>query len=555
MQRTDWESTVSLEAAGKSIRLSLDHQNLGAIRCNLTFIDLLRQEVARNSDESEEEREVGGLLFGTLEEKPNAERCANLDVNLFVPVPCSYHSGYFYRLSETDKGQLQDSIPEWIQYSRWSVVGVYRSHRRPDLQLDHEDRNFAATYLTNPAHIFFLIEPDAKDEAAGHLFVRGDGNFSESPILSFPFDRQRLAAGTEYSPRHENGVVSAQYDHRVAALTGELNATGDEAVNGTTKIGWRRAYLWGAAACILGLLVFAFVRSTVQTNRNYAPQTRLPSASARAAGALGLKAFTEPDQIRLEWDPNAPPVASAASGSLVIKDGLFQNVIHLDSLTLRHGTVRYFPLTSSVSFELQVGSAADFVAVTGISEKTKLSWRASPVSPPVASSTNQPLPQTPPTLGKLTAAQTRPLRPAPSPISELIPPPDLNPAPHPVASSLQQLPIPALPGPLLPQPKEQILYLAPQSVTRVSPKAPANVSRLLISLVTIRVKIEIDRGGKVVRAESLSRGSALLDYLSTLSVNAAQKWLFRPAQRGDQAVESETVLEFNFSPNGSLPRQ
>jgi hypothetical protein len=34
-------------------------------------------------------------------------------------------------------------------------------------------------------------------------------------------------------------------------------------------------------------------------------------------------------------------------------------------------------------------------------------------------------------------------------------------------------------------------------------------------------------------------------------VNAAQEWQFLPAQRGGHAVESETVLQFDFESNGS----
>ncbi|MGI8991486.1 MAG: hypothetical protein ACR2I2_18120 [Bryobacteraceae bacterium] len=527
MQRTDWESAVSLEEGGESIGWSLDEGSLRSIRCNLKLLELLRENAGANPDENQPEREGGGLLFGTIEEEHNTEGHTTSSVSLYISTP------------ETGNGSSEGSIPEWIRSSRWQLVGLYRIRRGFDTRLDQEDRKFAATYLKNPAQVFLLIHPTAGGGTAGSLFVRGDGHFSEAPALSFPFDPQRLAATASRPSRGAGG------DGR--------NTTGSMAA----RIGLPRAYLWGATACIAAFLIFAFVRSTIQrdhnSDRTHSLGSRRKRPSAGTAGALGLTAFTESDHVRIKWDPTAPPAASTESGLLVIQDGLFENVIPLDSILLRQGTITYFPLTTSVAFELQVGSAMDFVSVTGIREATVVSPHAGSISPPVASAPNRRLPKPAPELGKLAAAQTRPVPPAPLQISELTSPPDLNPAPRPVANSLPQLPVPGgfLQPEHQPEHKEPIVYVGPESVKRISPKAPANIGRLLVSPLTIRVKVDIDRGGNVVQAESLTRGSPLLEYLSTLSVNAAQHWLFRPARRGDQAVDSETVLEFNFRRDGS----
>jgi hypothetical protein len=100
-------------------------------------------------------------------------------------------------------------------------------------------------------------------------------------------------------------------------------------------------------------------------------------------------------------------------------------------------------------------------------------------------------------------------------------------------------------------PPEQIEYVAARPLKHLRPTAPASILRLVPSKVTIRVKVYINVEGKVIRAESLSRGGTLIDYLSNLAVNAAQEWQFLPAHRGDKAVESETVLQFDFENNGS----
>jgi outer membrane biosynthesis protein TonB len=103
----------------------------------------------------------------------------------------------------------------------------------------------------------------------------------------------------------------------------------------------------------------------------------------------------------------------------------------------------------------------------------------------------------------------------------------------------------------MPEPKEQINYVAALPVRHVAPKASPSVLRFLVSSVTIRVRVYVNAQGKVVRAESLSRGNALVDYLSNISVNAAREWMFLPAHRGNQDVESETVLQFDFDGSGT----
>jgi outer membrane biosynthesis protein TonB len=101
----------------------------------------------------------------------------------------------------------------------------------------------------------------------------------------------------------------------------------------------------------------------------------------------------------------------------------------------------------------------------------------------------------------------------------------------------------------MPGPKEHIDYVAVQPVKQVAPQASPNLLRLLVSSVTIRVQVYVDAQGKVMRAESLSHGNALVDYLSNISVKAAREWQFRPARQGDRDVEGEIVLQFEFEGN------
>jgi outer membrane biosynthesis protein TonB len=64
--------------------------------------------------------------------------------------------------------------------------------------------------------------------------------------------------------------------------------------------------------------------------------------------------------------------------------------------------------------------------------------------------------------------------------------------------------------------------------------------------VRVEIRVVIDATGRVVRAEALSRGGNLVEYLSAIASDAARKWRFAPALRGTEPVPSETILQFQF---------
>jgi hypothetical protein len=149
-------------------------------------------------------------------------------------------------------------------------------------------------------------------------------------------------------------------------------------------------------------------------------------------------------------------------------------------------------------------------------------------------------------------------RPVPS-APELLQLPDLgvagNPTPHVAAGLTVSIPPPSAPLPsgsesAMPRPSEHVDFVAAQAIKHVSPQSSVNALRLLVTSVTIRVRVQIDSQGRVVRADSLSHGGTLIEYLSNLSVNAAREWLFAPARREGRAVNSDTVLEFVFDKQG-----
>ncbi len=93
-------------------------------------------------------------------------------------------------------------------------------------------------------------------------------------------------------------------------------------------------------------------------------------------------------------------------------------------------------------------------------------------------------------------------------------------------------------------------YIAAQAIHRVAPFLPSRLRNLPVAGLRIDVKVYIDANGTVIRAESLSKGNTLTEYLSSIAVDAARQWRFSPARRGAQSVSSETILHFQFG-NGT----
>jgi hypothetical protein len=299
------------------------------------------------------------------------------------------------------------------------------------------------------------------------------------------------------------------------------------------------------------------------------PSARIGKAVV-AAGAvatgndLGLNVELEQNNARITWNPNSSAVAKAGAGMLVVRDGQSTSETSLNSRELHHGNLLYGPLTNSaMTFELRVGAITEAFSVTLFDRHPSQEVPAPKDSPSAklfpdqARSTD-----TPPRVEPRVFIAPRP---GAAPVKSQVFPPEL-PAPPELAAThpgLTQVPLSsnpvAVPAPppaseaqTGSQPNEQIEYVAPSAVKPVRPSVPANMLRLVSSPVTIRVRVHIDAQGKVVRAESLSRGSTLIDYLSKLATNAAREWQFVPANQGNHPVESETILQFDFDNSGSV---
>ena len=137
--RADVWSVQQLDTAQNSITVHWQHN----------LADELYEEILRSSGLGGRQKDVGGVLLGTIQFDRNG---VQLTIRLFVPIPCSYQSRCLYHLSEEDKSAARNFITCCVS-PQWPLIGIYRSHCRPGVELDEEDLKLAGELLKSPLGI------------------------------------------------------------------------------------------------------------------------------------------------------------------------------------------------------------------------------------------------------------------------------------------------------------------------------------------------------------------------------------------------------------------
>jgi outer membrane biosynthesis protein TonB len=82
---------------------------------------------------------------------------------------------------------------------------------------------------------------------------------------------------------------------------------------------------------------------------------------------------------------------------------------------------------------------------------------------------------------------------------------------------------------------------------KTEPKVPAEYRNLILKRTVIEVEVEIDRKGKVIRAESVPQKGVSV-YLVKSAIEAAWSWKFKAARSNDEPVASKWNFQFVFNP-------
>ncbi|MFY9725793.1 MAG: TonB family protein, partial [Bryobacteraceae bacterium] len=85
-------------------------------------------------------------------------------------------------------------------------------------------------------------------------------------------------------------------------------------------------------------------------------------------------------------------------------------------------------------------------------------------------------------------------------------------------------------------------------VDRFVPEVPGEILGTIRGIVTVRVRVTVDRSGSVVDAVLDSRPGS--KYFDRVAVNAARRWRFQPASDAGQDAEGTRLLRFEFRRDG-----
>ncbi len=85
-------------------------------------------------------------------------------------------------------------------------------------------------------------------------------------------------------------------------------------------------------------------------------------------------------------------------------------------------------------------------------------------------------------------------------------------------------------------------------VDRFVPEVPGEILGTIRGIVTVRVRVTVDRSGSVVDAVLDSRPGS--KYFDRVALNAARRWRFQPASDAGQDAEGTRLLRFEFRRDG-----
>ncbi len=137
--------------------------------------------------------ETGGILLGRREED-------RIVVEDFEPVPSEHRFGPSYRLSDTDRELLQETL-DWFRGGAQpglSVLGFYRSHTLAEFELCQEDEDLMRAHFAATEDLVLLVKPNFMGSSESDFCIRRYARVaaappaSPPPLMTWPAPRPRL---------------------------------------------------------------------------------------------------------------------------------------------------------------------------------------------------------------------------------------------------------------------------------------------------------------------------------------------------------------------------
>jgi len=509
------------------------------IHINLDAVDGIARDVLEGLDSTaRRDGEVGGLLLGRVAPGGSA-----VWVEQFQRIPCEYVYGPHFILTDRDTAALEDAATKIFEARDVAVVGLYRSHTRPGLQLEESDFDLMRRYFSDPSDLVLLVKPGKGNNLFGQFYRHEPGGGgrpvgarspfrgrvvtpdtrlvtpdtartspAERSLDQIPDDRERTRA--QGSLQHENPArrLAADYHSVPVEPAPSVFGLSDPAV----AEHWRRPVesdevqrpsafrKW--LPLVLALLLVSGLAWLVIGQGRFGPlSTASSTANPETSRPLGLYVNPQGDTWRVLWNTNATSLHDARNVQLFAREGDDQQRVELSAKDLAAGTFEYHPVSNDVMFRLEVTDKGGHVSAESFRlVKTDEAANAkTPVASKPLASGGAPITAPP---------QTSRIAPAPPKVNE-------------PARTVQAKPV----------------YRAP-------PVVAAGIRPRIKGTVPIDVRVRIDERGRVISATPITKvHDAIDEYLSGRAVQAARQWRFEPARENGKAVQGTQTTHFVFT--------
>jgi hypothetical protein len=515
-----------------------------AIRMHLGAVDGIARDVIEGiSTAPRGDCEVGGLLLGRV---VTTERHL-VWIERFQRISCEHSFGSHFILDAADTSALEHAATSIFETREMAVVGLYRSHTRPGLQLEESDFDLIRKYFSDPSDLVLLVKP-GKGNNLFAQFYRFDTSGGAQPVGErFPFrgnvvtpdtrlvtpDTARTIVGEQINAGPENLSAPVADDSKAPterprrlvpdflpsqvepapSVFGLSDPAGPDRWQQPDQTeeqpgsGGVKKWLPLVAALLLVGGIMWFLLQPGRNSVSPAP----PTQAADSVRPLGLYVDPLAQTWRVLWNPNATALHDARSVQLFVREGDDQNRIELSPRDLSAGSYEYKPLGSDVTFRLEVTDKAGALSAESFRlVRSNASETAAAAPSPFAKGSSKPVgPQlTPPPLSPPRAQASLNSNPAPS-----------------AARNVQPRPI----------------YRAP-------PVVAAGIRPRIKGTIPIDVKVRIDEKGRVVSASPITKlHNGLDEYLASRALAAAREWKFEPARDNGKAVAGTQTIHFVFT--------
>jgi hypothetical protein len=342
--------------------------------------------------------EIGGVLYGTR--RPGTIRIAAVR-----PIACQHEQGPGFVLSQADRAALGEQIENSKNDSELKLLiplGWFVSHTRGGIEITEQDVEIYSTYFPEPWQVTLAVHP-RHGATSGAFFVRRDGGRAKLEF-EFPDRREFGAARAEARRRAEPGPLGRSLLEPAQLKRAPMEPAPlptDSAHNAARRVGESgirvSARSRGGGGALkpaplelapleLAPLELAPLEPAPSEPAALKPAPRKGRPARRrlvwvwlavwvlAIGGLGwiavrltqenlppqplaLNLLDNDGQVRIQWNPSAPPVRKAARGWLYIADGEDSSTVDLNPQDLGSGSLTYERKSGNVEVRFRVENA------------------------------------------------------------------------------------------------------------------------------------------------------------------------------------------------------